>query len=447
MVKKAVTLEPGALFSLPERRRFYPNGSLASSILGFVGIDGHGLSGIEAAFNNILEGHGTVTRCWRDGQGRIVAERIDNADQDLIHIKLTLDRRIQHIAERELESAVMHTQSKSGIVIVQDPRSGEILALASVPSPSLDPNHPPPLDLLKIPAVSNVFEPGSTFKIVTAAAALEEGIVHPNELFDGENGSWKLYNLTIHDHEPQGLMTFSQVIERSSNIGTAKIAQRLGPQKLFRYAHAFGFGSYPGSGLPGETWGLLKPPREWSGVSNAMISFGQEVGATALQVAVAYSAVANHGILMQPQAIRSLIKDSGKTLWNSEPIPVRRVISEKTANQLRDILVRAVEEGTGTLAKVPGYVVAGKTGTAQKIDPATGKYSPQKMVVSFCGFLPAHDPKVTVFVILDDPAGVSWGGTHAAPVFSRIAQQIMPLMNILPEIPFQEAQDKQAPSS
>jgi len=432
VAKKAMTVDPGAVFSLPGYRRFYPNARLASAILGFVGVDGRGLSGIEAAFNDILSGHGAITKCWRDGRGRIVAERQGNPVENSVYVALTIDRKIQYIAERELEEAVSHTKSKSGMVIVQDPRTGEILAMASDPAPALDPNHPPVPGMLNVPPVNTLFEPGSTFKLVTAAAALEEGIPKPNETFDGEKGHWKLFDATIHDHEPQGLMTFSQVFERSSNIGTAKIALRLGPQKLFRYARAFGFGAFPGSGLPGEARGLLKTPREWSGLSCAMISFGQEVGVTALQIVDAYSAVANGGILMQPQIVKDLAKDSGAALWKAEPIPVRRIISEKTALKLRKILTGVVERGTGTLAKVPGFTVAGKTGTAQKIDPATGRYSNAKMTVSFCGFLPVENPRVTIFVVLDEPSGLSWGGTDAAPVFRRIAQKIMPLLNVFP---------------
>jgi cell division protein FtsI (penicillin-binding protein 3) len=433
LAKKAATVDPGAVFSLPEYGRFYPNERLASAILGFVGVDGRGLSGIEAAFNDILIGRGTITRCWRDGRGHIVAERAGNPGEDLVHVALTVNRQIQYIAEKELEEAVSRTKSKSGMVIVQDPSTGEILAMASNPAPALDPNHHQTPNNLNVPPVTAVFEPGSTFKLVTAAAVLEEGAVKPNELWDGEKGHWKLFDATIHDHEPQGLMTFTQVFERSSNIGTAKIALRLGSQRLFRYARAFGFGASPGSGLPGEARGLLKTPREWSGLSCAMISFGQEVGVTALQVVDAYSAVANGGILMQPQIVKNLFKNSGAVLWKEEPVPVRRVISEKTALKLRKILTGVVERGTGTLAKVSGFTVAGKTGTAQKIDPTTGKYSNAKMTVSFCGFLPAENPRVTILVVLDEPSGLSWGGTDAAPVFRRIAQQIMPLLNVFPD--------------
>ena len=433
IAKKAATVDPKAVFSLPGYQRFYPNDKLASALLGFVGVDGRGLSGVESALNNILGGHGTITKCWRDGRGHIVAERLDNPSRDLVDVELTIDRKIQYIAERELAEAVSKTHSKSGMVIIQNPRTGEILAMASNPSPTLDPNHPPLPNQLNIPPITSVYEPGSTFKLVTAAAALEEGVIGPHDTFDGERGRWKLYDATIHDHEPQGLMTFSQVIERSSNIGTAKIALRLGPQRLFRYARAFGFGADPSSGLPGESHGLLKTPREWSGLSCAMISFGQEVGVTALQVVDAYSAIANGGILMQPQIVKSLFKNSGEILWKEEPVPVRRVASEKTVSKLKEILTGVVERGTGTFARLSGFTVAGKTGTAQKIDPTTGRYSNTKMTVSFCGFLPVEDPKVTIYVVLDEPGGVSWGGTDAAPVFRRIAQQIMPLLNIFPD--------------
>ena len=398
-----------------EWRRHYPMGPMASHLLGLVGVDGHGLSGIESQFEKTL-----------DPASPRPAEPF-GPHEHRGHVQLTIDARIQEIAEKELEWGIKKSNAANGLVIVQDPRSGEILAMASWPSISLDPDHPPHPKEMRIPALVDVFEPGSTFKIVMAAAALEEGVVRKGEIFDGEKGKYRVADITIHDHEPIKKMTFDEILIFSSNVGSAKIGERLGTERLYQYARHFGFGVFPGSDLPGEAKGVLRRPQDWSAVSKCVVAFGQEVGVTAMQLASAYSAVANGGVLMEPKIIRAVVSPKNKPLWSFSPVPVRQVVSEETSSRLRGILSRVVDEGTGRNARVPwlsNLKIAGKTGTAQKFDVQNRRYSKDLNLVSFCGFFPADRPDYTIVVILDEPRTGSWGGTVAAPLFRRIAEQI-----------------------
>jgi len=395
---------PGVGFK-SETRRHYPMGVMASHLLGFVGRDGAGLSGIEGGFDKTLN--------KTSGQSG--------------DIQLTIDAGIQQIVERELEWGTKKTGAKKGMALVQDPWSGEILAMANWPPVSLDADNPPAPADLRVPGLVDVFEPGSTFKIVTAAAAIEERLVSDKEMFDGENGAWKVADITIHDHEPVKRMSFEDVIVRSSNIGTAKIAERIGATRLYQYARLFGFGVQPGSGLTGEAKGVLRPVSKWSGVSKYVVSFGQEIGVTMVQLAGAYSAVANGGVLMEPRLLKRITDDNGKSIWESTPSEVRRVIKPETSAKLTQILTHVVERGTGVNAQIqwdPATKVAGKTGTAQKWDSAHHRYHDLLSLVSFCGFFPADNPKLTMVVILDEPEGRSWGGLDAAPIFRRIAEQL-----------------------
>jgi cell division protein FtsI (penicillin-binding protein 3) len=399
-----------------EWRRHYPEGVLASHLLGLVGVDGQGLSGTEQEFDSTLlpavPGKTTKSSGLPDGD-----------------VQLTIDVQIQKIAERELDWGVAQTKAKKGMVLIQDPWTGNLLAMASFPHVSLRPEDFPKPQDLRIPEVTDVFEPGSTYKIVTAAAALEENIVSMKELFSGEKGSWKVHDIVIHDHEPRGMMTFQDVMTYSSNIGTAKLSERLGAEKLFQYSRLFGFGVFPGTGLPGESKGMLRPLEKWSGVSPYVVSFGQEVGVTAIQMIGAYSAIANGGQLMEPKVTQAILSTKGEILWKNTPSLVRRVFSEKTAVTLTKILTNVVEQGTGQRAGIfwmKDFKVAGKTGTAQKYDTVTHTYKNNLTLVSFCGFFPADAPKYTMLVILDEPEGRRWGGTDAAPVFSRIAEQLSP---------------------
>jgi cell division protein FtsI (penicillin-binding protein 3) len=266
---------------------------------------------------------------------------------------------------------------------------------------------------------------------VTAAAAIEEKLVSDKETFDGENGAWKVLDITIHDHEPQKRMTFEDIIVHSSNIGTAKIAERIGSTRLYQYARLFGFGVQTGSGLSGEAKGVLRPPNKWSGVSKYVVSFGQEVSVTALQLVGAYSTIANGGVLMEPRMVKSIVDDDGEPLWQADHSEVRRVISQEAAKKLTDILTHVVQRGTGINAQIqwdPSTKVAGKTGTAQKWDAKNHRYHSLLSLVSFCGFFPADRPKLTMIVLLDEPQGRSWGGLDAAPIFRRIAEQLGPII-------------------
>ncbi len=398
-----------------ESRRHYPLGPLASHAMGLVGFDGRGLSGVEASFDSSL----SIKKA-------LVPSSKPLPPGDVV---LTIDSGIQQIVERELQWGVNKTGAKKGMAIVQDPWTGEILAMASVPSLSLDPDKPPLADELRIPPVVDVFEPGSTFKIVAAAGAIEEKLVVPGEQFSGEKGAMKLAGgLTIHDHEPRQSMTFDDIWTYSSNIGASKIGERLGSGRLYQYARLFGFGVFPGSGLPGEAKGFLRPLSQWSGVSKNVVSFGQEVSVTALQLVGAYSTIANGGRLMEPTLVKGIVSETGDFLWKDNPTEVRRVITKSTADRLTQILVRVVEKGTGQYAQLRwgNQKVAGKTGTAQKFDNKDRRYHSELTLVSFCGFFPADKPAYTMLIVLDEPEGQRWGGVDAAPIFRRIAEQILP---------------------
>ncbi len=392
-----------------EYRRHYPLGEMASHLLGLVGHENVGLCGVEQAFDTTLH----------------------NGD-----VQLTIDGSIQQIVERELVWGVDKTGAKRATAIVQDPETGEILALTSWPPLSLDPEKTSNPKEMRIPELVDVYEPGSTFKVVLAAAAIEEKLVRDGERFSGEKGQWKISGIKIHDHEPRGMMTFDEIIMYSSNIGTAKIAERLGTQRLYQYARLFGFGVFPGSGLACEAKGVLRPPTQWSGVSKYVVSFGQEVGSTSMQTTGAYSAIANGGTLMEPKIIKRILPNDQDPGEEAEPVAVRRIISVETAKELTRILTRVVDEGTGVNARVRyhgGIKVAGKTGTAQKFDVARKKYHEHLTVVSFAGFFPADAPKYTMLIVLDEPEGRRWGGTDAAPVFQRIAEQLAPRLDAKPD--------------
>lgn len=282
---------------------------------------------------------------------------------------------------------------------------------------------------MRVPALVDTFEPGSTYKIVVAAAVVEEKAIKPGETFSGEKGKWRVYDRTIHDHEPRGQMTLEDIMIFSSNIGTAKLAERLGTERLYQYSRLFGFGVFPGSCLPFEGKGMLRPPSKWSGMSKYTVSFGQEVSVSALQLIGAYSAIANGGTLMEPRIVNAIIGAEGDVLWENPPAEVRRVVSEETADRITHALTLAVQKGTGVNAQIqwdPSTQVAGKTGTAQKFDRVRRRYHETLTLVSFCGFFPAASPRYTIVVILDEPEGRRWGGLDAAPVFRRIAEQLSP---------------------
>lgn len=415
-----------------EGRRFYPKGPLLAHVLGFVGMDGMGLEGLERRYESQLHGEKRLTILQRDALGRTVfpkdlREQVPATGQALT---LTIDEVIQYIAEKELEEAVDHARAKSGTIIVMEPRTGAILAMAV--SPRFDPNAVASLtaDRWRNRALTDTYEPGSTMKVVVAAAALEERVMMPGSMLFGENGRMTIANTTIHDHEKLGWMTFAQMIQKSSNIGAAKTGMLVGDQRLYRYLQAFGFGQRTDIDLPGEVSGLLKSPREWGRRSLASISMGQEVGVTPLQMITAVSAIANDGVLMKPYVVAEVRDQKGQRAKEILPQVKRRVVSPATARTLTTIMEGVVTSGTGTKAAIPGFRVAGKTGTAQKVDPRTGTYSSALSIGSFVGFVPADAPRLAIIVVVDEPQGEAWGGVVAAPVFRRVGEQVLTYLGV-----------------
>lgn len=415
-----------------EGRRFYPKGPLLAHVLGFAGMDGSGLEGIERRYDRYLHGDKQIMLLERDALGRTVLPRgVQEGGPDAgRHVTLTIDEVTQYIAEKELEAAVDTTRAKGGVAIVMDTHSGAILAMAV--NPRFDPNVVKSLtpDRWRNRAIADTFEPGSTMKMFMTAAALEEKLVTPATSLFGEYGQMSIANTVIHDHEKLGWMTVSEMLAKSSNIGAAKTAMKLGERRLYDYLKKFGFGERTDADLPGEVSGLLKAPKEWGRRSLASIAMGQEVGVTALQLAAGVSAIANGGALMKPYFVSEVRDSQGRTLAQMGPEVRRQVISPATAQAMRTMLEGVVTNGTGAKAAIPGIRVAGKTGTAQKIDPRTGAYSSTMVIGSFVGFVPADDPRVTIVVIVDEPQVDAWGGAVAAPAFRRIAEQVLPNLGV-----------------
>ncbi len=416
---------------VPEGKRYYPRRELAAHLLGFVGIDDKGLEGIELKYDHLLSGGSRFLTSHVDALGRIVfrKEERTGSPSDLY---LTIDEVIQHVAERELEEAVRRSEAKGGTVVVMDPKTGEVLALANLPT--YDPNdyasHPPALRRNR--ALTDPYEPGSAFKVILAAAALEEGIVKPADLFHGEDGVIEVAGVKIRDHEKYGWMTFRDVLAYSSNVGTIKVGLKVGRDLFYTYITNFGFGLPTGIDLPGEGPGLIRRPRSWSQISIGALSIGQEISVTPLQLITAVAAVANGGLLIRPYVVKA-VRGPDRTLRQAAPFPIRRVISQETAKTLTSILQEVVGRGTGQEAAVPGYAVAGKTGTAQKMDKETGRYSHNKLVASFVGYVPAEDPRLTILVLVDEPRRFAWGATVAAPAFRGIAREALAYLKMTPQ--------------
>jgi cell division protein FtsI (penicillin-binding protein 3) len=417
----------------PESRRYYPREDLAAHVLGMVGLDERGLEGVEHLYDDLLGGKPQFVVAQQDALGRLVFRQEDpEAKTPIFDVYLTIDEVLQYIAERELANGVERSGAKAGTVVILDPASGEILALAN--QPTFDPNRykQAATAAKRNRAATDYVEPGSIFKVILAAGALEEGIVRPNDLFHGEHGAIDVGRITIRDHEKYGWLTVQQILAHSSNVGAIKIGQKLGKSLYYHYMSAFGFGNLTGVDLPGETPGLVRRPKGWSGLSLSVLSLGHEVSVTPIQFATAFAAVANGGVLLRPHVVRSLQTQDRKIVRHTEPAVVRRVISEPTARTLLRMLTSTVEEGTGKEAAVPDYAVAGKTGTAQKVDPATGRYSHRKVVASFVGAVPAESPRLVILVMIDEPERFRWGGSIAAPTFREIARDAMKYLRIPP---------------
>jgi cell division protein FtsI (penicillin-binding protein 3) len=424
--------EPG-LDLVPEPMRLYPNRELAAHVIGFVNVDG-GLEGVENAWQKELGGAPGQAITGRDALGRgIESARTLKPPIAGQGVMLTLDTNIQYIAEREIDAAFRRTGAKAAMAVVLEPRTGDVLAMAI--RPTFNPNAFIDLRLRehwRNRAITDPFEPGSTFKVIMAAAALEEGVVTPESRFYGENGAITIAKTTIHDWHKYGWLTFSEVLQNSSNVGSIKAGMALGAERYHRYMSAFGFGALTGVGLAGESRGLLREPRRWSALSLPTMSIGQEVSVTALQMVAAFGAVANGGTLMQPRLVRGIFDAEGREVRRFDPVPVRQVIARETAQTLTRILVRVVAEGTGRHAAIAGYDVGGKTGTAQKLDPATRRYSRAPGVLSFVGFAPAEAPRFAMLVMLDEPKNEKWGSEAAAPIFAAIGRDVLRYLEVPP---------------
>ena len=422
-----VALEPEGVGIVEEPKRLYPNGKLAAHLLGIVNIDEQGLEGLEWTLNGILRGQEGWQSTLRDAKGQLLigpwTTRADPIDGD--EVVLTLDAVVQHVAEETLEWGVKQYHARGGSIIVMDPASGAILAMAN--APSFDPNirGRVVMERRRNRAVTDLFEPGSTFKIVTAAALLEEKRVTPEEEVFCEEGAYPTVGRhVLHDHRPHGTLSFSDVIKFSSNIGVAKTAQRLTPEELYRYLQAFGFGRKTGIDLPGEVSGVVAPPGRWSKLSPYIIPIGQEVAVTALQLAVMGGVVANGGSRVHPYVVERIQTAEGDVVRARGTTAPVRVISQETAAILQTMLTGVVQSGTGQLASVEGLTVAGKTGTAQKLEP-TGGYSHSRFVASFVGFGPVPDARFVIVVSIDEPRPLYFGGVVAAPLFKRMVQQLV----------------------
>jgi len=426
-----------------EPKRFYPKRELAAQILGYVGTDDQGLSGLERQFNQQLQGKPGKLMISVDARKHWFAS-VEKEPESGNSLVLTVDQNIQYIAERELERGMEETHAIAGTVIVENPRTGEILALTN--RPTFNPNIRKEIknEALKDRAVSDIYEPGSTFKMVTISAGLEEKITRPDEMFDCQMGSIVINGMRIRDSKPHGVLSVADILAESSDVGAIKVALRLGEDRFYKYIRAFGFGQQTGIELPGETRGLTKPVERWSKVSIGAISMGQEIGISPLQLTSLISTIANDGVHVPPRIVAGTIAAGTMTPQSTpqtspqtssqtiafQPAEGTRVISSLTAAQMRQMLQGVVLHGTGRKAILEGYSAAGKTGTAQKVDPATGAYSKTKYVASFAGFAPINDPQIAVVVILDSAIGLHQGGQVSAPVFQRITQQVLEYLHV-----------------
>jgi cell division protein FtsI (penicillin-binding protein 3) len=441
---------PGVGFA-KESRRYYPQRELAGHLVGFVGADGNGLEGVERAFDDALQGESMRIPSLRDARGMQLFGEAPAPDRALegARIELTLDRGLQFAAERALQRMVSQSHAVGGMAIALDPATGEILAVAN--EPTFNPNVPAKGDpaAFRNHALLDSFEPGSTFKVFSIAAALEEKAVKPSDAFFCENGAFAIGSHVVHDHKSYGWLGPQRIVTVSSNIGASKIAEKLGRERLQRYYQLFGFGEKTGTGLAGEPRGVVPYPR--ADIALATMSFGQGVTATALQTTAAMASIASGGMLMKPWIVKRVVDADGRTTSEATPTPVRRVVSREVAATMSRWMESVVQDadGTGRKARLEGFRVAGKTGTAQKADPVAGGYSADKRFSSFVGFLPAEAPRVVIGVFIDEPKGDVYGGDVAAPGFREIADYAMKAWGVAPSDPgaFAKARKEPPPPS
>jgi len=436
LTRRISDLDLDGISFVKETKRFYPNGELAGHVIGFTGLDPDGLEGIELKYNNTILGSTGYLVTERDALGRDIEKKgiVVTRPSKGHNVILTLDKNIQYLTEKELAKAVTSSGARGGTALVMEPQTGRLLAMANYPFFNPNSFSQYPTAILKNKTIVDSFEPGSTFKVFLIASALEEKVVSPNDYFNCENGSYSIGGRTIHDTHKYGRLSVSDILKYSSNIGAAKIGSILGQERLYYHLKEFGFGARTGIDLPGEAYGYLRNGSQWFGVDLATISFGQGVSTTALQLITAVSAVANGGTLIKPFIVEKITDENGAVLQETTPQSVRRVISEETAAKMTKMMEGvATEGGTGMSASVDGYLVAGKTGTAQKVDPITRGYSVDKRTASFVGFVPANNPLLTILVVVDEPKTSPYGGVVAAPAFSAIAQQSLCYLKVSPD--------------
>ncbi len=438
LVRKIKEQEIDGVGFVKETRRFYPNSEVAAHVVGFTGLDPQGLEGIELKYNSLILGNTGYLVTERDALGRDIALKgtvIKKASKGY-NLTLTLDKNIQYLAEKELAKAVTQSRAAGGMALVMDPRSGKILAMASYPTFNPNAFRKYAHDALRNRVVADSFEPGSTMKVFLMASALEEKVVRPSDSIHCENGKFAIGGRVIHDTHKYGTLSIAEVLKYSSNIGVAKIGSRMGPERVHNSLKSFGFGEKTDIELPGEVVGFLRDQSRWVPIDLATISFGQGVSVTALQLVSAVSAIANGGVLVKPYVVDSVTDASGTVVRQFSPQIRRRVISPRTAQVVAKMMEQVADEGgTGLNAAVDGHRVAGKTGTAQKVDPLTKSYSATKRTASFLGFVPADQPRLTILVVIDEPKTSSYGGVVAAPAFREIAFQSLCYLKVPPTVP------------
>ena len=436
-VRELLGMEPGVrepgvkgFGFMTESQRFYPKNELAAHIVGNVGLDNQPLEGIELRYDKYLKTSGGKVSLARDASGRVLSSGV-NMESRGDDIQLTIDEGLQYITERELDKAMAKWRSVAATAIVMDPFTGEILAMANRPTYDLNNLHRANRADVRNRSITDIYEPGSTFKIVIGTAALQEKVFSPNSTFDCSRGSIEVGGKVVHDAHRHGLLAFHEVIQKSSNVGSIMIGMKLGKENIYKYAKLYGFGDKTGIDLPGEVSGWIKKPERWSATSIGAIPIGQEVAVTPLQVLRAYATVANGGFLVKPHVVSEIRTAAGLPVYSFEDTEKKRILSARTAETFRDILKTVVEEGgTATAAAVDGNQVAGKTGTAQLVDSRTKRYSKDRYISSFVGFVPADNPKLAMIVVVYEPKGSIYGGVVAGPVFRSIADQALSYMNV-----------------
>jgi cell division protein FtsI (penicillin-binding protein 3) len=444
-----------------EFKRFYPDGGLAAHVLGYVGVDDEGLGGLELEFDDDLHGVPGHMLTAVDARRHVLGSE-ENEPQPGENLQLSIDANIQYMAQQALDADVAKFHALHGTVVIQDPHTGRILALAV--SPGFNPNDPKDMapGALTDLAVSDVYEPGSTFKLVTYSAAINSGVTEPTDTVDCQGGQMTMDGRTLHDDKSDhfGVITVKKALEVSSDVAAAKEALKMGPDTFYKYIRAFGFGQRTGIELPSETRGLLEPTKKWSGTSILSLAIGQEVGVTPVQLVTMVSTIANGGVYLPPHILLASTSDAADEnslkpmpykpehdLPATLPLGAHRVITELTAAKMRAMMQGVVIEGTGKPAQLNGYSSAGKTGTAEKVDPATHKYSHTKLVGSFAGFAPVNDPAISIAVVIDQPTGTGYGTTVAAPVFAQIAQEVLEYLGVPHDQPLKTAQQMEVAKS